>query len=107
MPGFDRTGPRGLGPMSGRGRGLCIESGAYAGGRFGGFGRGWRHRFFNRASAGRFFGMGLARYEPDLSSNEKMEMLQSEADYFERELKNIREEIEDLKKNKNKTEDIA
>jgi len=24
MPGLDGTGPRGLGPMSGRGRGLCI-----------------------------------------------------------------------------------
>ena len=24
MPGFDGTGPRGLGLMTGRGRGLCI-----------------------------------------------------------------------------------
>ena len=24
MPGFDGTGPRGLGPMTGRGRGLCV-----------------------------------------------------------------------------------
>ena len=107
MPGFDRTGPRGLGPMSGRGMGLCREYGQYAGGRFGGFGRGWRHRFFNTALPGRFYGMGFDRYEPDLSSNEKMEMLQSEADYFERELKSIRKEIDKLKKNKNITDDIA
>jgi hypothetical protein len=25
MPGFDRTGPRGLGPMTGRGLGYCVE----------------------------------------------------------------------------------
>ena len=24
MPGFDGTGPRGLGPMSGHGRGFCV-----------------------------------------------------------------------------------
>jgi len=24
MPGFDGTGPRGLGPMTGRGRGFCV-----------------------------------------------------------------------------------
>ncbi len=23
MPGYDRTGPRGMGPMTGGGRGLC------------------------------------------------------------------------------------
>jgi hypothetical protein len=24
MPGFDGTGPRGMGPMTGRGRGYCV-----------------------------------------------------------------------------------
>ena len=24
MPGFDGTGPRGIGPMTGRGRGYCV-----------------------------------------------------------------------------------
>lgn len=27
MPGFDGTGPRGMGPMSGGGRGLCVPRG--------------------------------------------------------------------------------
>jgi len=27
MPGFDRTGPRGIGPMTGGGRGLCNPRG--------------------------------------------------------------------------------
>ena len=36
MPGFDRSGPRGAGPMSGGGRGLCAGFET----RGGGFGRG-------------------------------------------------------------------
>ena len=53
MPGRDRTGPMGLGAMTGRGAGYCAGSGAPgfmspAGqGRFGGRGgRGWRHCFY-------------------------------------------------------------
>jgi len=52
MPFGDRTGPRGLGPMTGRGLGQCAV--AWPGGGFGGVygragafgrggGRGWRH----------------------------------------------------------------
>ena len=44
MPGFDRTGPRGYGPATGRGMGPCGGGMAYGrGGRMGrgrGFGRG-------------------------------------------------------------------
>jgi hypothetical protein len=43
MPGFDRTGPLGQGPMTGRGFGPC------------GRGLGWRRGF------GRGFGFGLGR----------------------------------------------
>jgi len=101
MPGFDRTGPRGQGPMSGRGRGLCVESGQFAGGRFGGFGgfgRGWRHRNFVTGARDPFYGRGFARYETDMSSREKKEMLEDEANYFERQLKYIREELKRLGK---------
>lgn len=41
MPGFDGTGPRGQGPMTGRGLGRC--------GRGLGFGRGWRWRRYRPA----------------------------------------------------------
>lgn len=50
MPGFDGTGPRGMGPMTGGGRGFCNPYGSFYGmaprygfawgGRGGGFGRG-------------------------------------------------------------------
>lgn len=42
MPGRDRTGPLGQGPMTGWGRGMCGGRGAYGAGFFGG--RGWRGR---------------------------------------------------------------
>lgn len=50
MPGFDGTGPRGMGPMTGGGRGFCSPwgvgrrsygAGLGRGGRFGGFGGGY------------------------------------------------------------------
>jgi hypothetical protein len=52
MPFGDGTGPRGLGPMTGRGLGLCAEAwpGEWSGGYHGpagvsgwGRGRGWNH----------------------------------------------------------------
>ncbi|MGI6415636.1 MAG: DUF5320 domain-containing protein [Thermoguttaceae bacterium] len=54
MPGGDRTGPMGMGPMTGRGAGFCAgfaTPGFVSGGRgfFGrgrGGGRGWRNMFY-------------------------------------------------------------
>jgi hypothetical protein len=67
MPGGDRTGPRGLGAMTGRGLGWCADD--WPGGGFGGYrervgdlgwgrGRGWRSLYNatgcpGRARAGR------------------------------------------------------
>ncbi len=54
MPGGDRTGPMGMGPMTGRGAGYCVGMGApgFVNRTFGGFfgrgrggGRGWRNMF--------------------------------------------------------------
>jgi len=56
MPGGDRTGPRGMGPMTGRQAGYCAGyqaagfANSYLGGGFGrgfgGRGRGHRHMFY-------------------------------------------------------------
>lgn len=47
MPGFNRTGPAGMGPMTGKGRDyclICVDQGTYPGPRLGqGGGRGRRH----------------------------------------------------------------
>lgn len=53
MPGFDRTGPRGTGAMTGGGRGLCGRSGSVGDGYGGGFGYGR-----GRGRGGRGFGGG-------------------------------------------------
>ena len=50
MPGFDRTGPSGCGPMTGGGRGFCGPRGfgasrCGASTRFAAGGRGWRRRY--------------------------------------------------------------
>ena len=66
MPGGDRTGPWGAGPMTGRGAGFCAGydvpgymnpayGGGFGRGRGGGFGRGWGRGF------GRGRGMGFGR----------------------------------------------
>ena len=65
MPGGDRTGPMGGGPMTGWGRGFCSEpegprfAGSGYGGRGRGFGRGgggggwgWRNRFWATGTPG-------------------------------------------------------
>ncbi len=59
MPGFDGTGPRGMGPMTGGGRGFCSPWGvgrAYYGT---GIGRGGRFRAFGGGFGAGFAGRGL------------------------------------------------
>ena len=57
MPGGDRTGPRGMGPMTGRGAGFCagydapgygnpIPGRGFWGRGWRGGGRGWRHMYY-------------------------------------------------------------
>ena len=76
MPGMNRTGPRGEGPMTGRGAGLCAGYGVPgsmqtgfggwavggrgrgAGQRFGGGGRGWRHQYYATGQPGWARGYG-------------------------------------------------
>jgi hypothetical protein len=78
MPGGDRTGPGGLGPITGRGLGSCARArpgGSFGGyyGRAGGFGRarGWRHRYqasgfpgWGRAGRCGFRAMGYSSWTP-------------------------------------------
>ena len=67
MPGFDRTGPMGAGPMTGGARGLCNPAtagavrayGGYAGGYGYGYGRGMGFRRGFRGGYGPGMGMGI------------------------------------------------
>ncbi len=99
MPGYDRTGPMGHGPMTGGGRGLCAggrsgqesamragrgRRGGGFGGRGGGFGGrgggfGWRHQF-NATGLTRWQRAGYAVQE----SPQVTEALESQSDPFAR-----------------------
>jgi len=115
MPGGDRTGPMGAGPMTGRGAGFCAGYSApgfvnpvggrgYAGfGRgFGGGGRGQRNRYFATgaplwARVGYLGTPAPATYPPVTISEE--EALKQQAQYLNNTLDAIKQRIDELKQN--------
>ena len=110
MPGFDRSGPMGLGPMSGGRRGLCnpVNTGydtRFAGmsgfGRGMGLGRGFRGGF-NRGM-GRAFGRrgwNQPSYYPEYAQHpeDELNMLKAEANFVKNSLDMIRMRIAELEK---------
>jgi len=121
MPGGDRTGPMGMGPMTGRAAGFCAGSGmpGYAnpiagrgfgmgfgrgrgfGGRGGG-GRGWRNMFYATGQPGWMrFGGHAAPYgypgpyqKPDTEMEKQA--LKSQADALQSELDFIRKRLGEI-----------
>lgn len=104
MPRGNRTGPDGMGPMTGRGMGYCADYSApgfvnvgYGGGmgRGRGFGRGFR-----RGSPAPGFGLGRgglprsmesARYQPN--EEDELSVLREQERSLEAELKSIRNRL--------------
>ena len=83
MPGFDKTGPMGMGPMTGRGFGLC------------GLGLGWRKRFGMGRGMGRYFGWDWPQTEED-----KLKALADYKKALEEEMEDVKKEEEELDKGK-------
>ena len=123
MPGGDRTGPLGLGPMTGRGAGYCAGyqmpgfANAILGRGFGGWGRGGgrdrRNCFYatglpgwQRTATGfHAYGPAAAPYAdtyagvpfaPTLTKEQELETLQSQAKCFGVALQDIKRRIEGL-----------
>lgn len=114
MPRGDRTGPRGMGPMTGRGAGYCagyampgnenfaagrgmgFGRGRGAWGRgFGGGGRGWRNMFYAGGQPGWMrFGAMAAEADPETEK----QALRNQADYLQGELDAIRKRLEETEK---------
>ena len=124
MPGGDRTGPAGMGPMTGRAAGYCAGYsapgyvnpvggrgfGAFGRGRGGG-GRGRRNWFYATGLTGwQRAAMGQAAYGvppaypapyaapfgPAATSGQELDALKGQAEYFEDALEGIRKRIEEL-----------
>ncbi len=112
MPGNDRTGPNGEGPMTGRGLGLCGngERRTGTGARLGfgaGFGRGYGRglgRGFGRGRGlglgrGYGYGLGLGRRTAtsnnttplELTKEEEIKILEAEKADIEKKLQELRE----------------
>jgi len=117
MPGGDRTGPAGMGPMTGRAAGYCAGypapgfmnptggRGFWGGGRGGGWGR--RNWFHATGLPGwQRFGMGYpayggvapygAPYSPVGSREQELNALKDQAEYFEDALDGIKKRITEL-----------
>ncbi|OQY02992.1 MAG: hypothetical protein B6I22_12530 [Desulfobacteraceae bacterium 4572_123] len=108
MPGFDRTGPRGAGPMTGGARGYCNPATRAAAANAGfpggaGYGRGYGRG--NGRGFGRGYGAGYGRgyYPPQAApyygaaGNETADV-KAEADDLKRVLDTINERLAALEK---------
>jgi len=110
MPGFDRSGPMGAGPMTGGRRGLCnpanTEYDTRIDGMFG-FGRGMRRGRGFRGGFGRGMDRAFGRrgwnqpsYYPAYAQNpeEELNMLKAEANSVKNSLDTINRRIAELEK---------
>ncbi len=115
MPGGDRTGPMGLGPMTGRAAGYCAGYNmpgymnpvfGRGGGWFGrGGGRGWRHRYYATGLPGwaraqyaypQFAPFPGAVTPPD--PQEEVEYLREQSTILKQQLEDINRRIEEIQK---------
>jgi len=111
MPGFDRTGPMGAGPMTGGARGRCNSAttgtipagtGGYGYGRGLGLRRGYRGGSGPGMGRGRGFGRGCGSYPPaagpvyQMDAASEMDMLRVDADYLQKSLAAINKRIDEL-----------
>ena len=96
MPGFNRTGPMGNGPMTGRGMGSC--TGARYNGTFCGRGMGRNANFGPAFGRGRGFGFNQ-NTNYDVRSNtpeEDKQFLQEQKDFFQNQVSDIDKQLEEL-----------
>ncbi len=107
MPGLNQTGPAGMGPMTGRGRGMCdterpvyrAETGGYAGfGRGKGLGRGFRGRF-NSEMRG-YSGRGaVGNRGAVMQANPVIDTLRAQVESMQHTLDAINKRISEMEKN--------
>jgi len=94
MPGFDGTGPRGMGPMTGGGRGFCSPWGIGAASRpYGRFqGMGYGYPYYGAAPAV----PGVAPFVPPMTREQELDFLRSQAEAMKEQLDQIDARIREL-----------
>jgi hypothetical protein len=102
MPGRNRTGPEGMGPMTGRGLGYCSGY-SIPGGVNPTVGRGYDLGFGYRGGGGpyrgrQWFGYGYGTPFMGLTRKQEREILQEQAAYLEDALKDIKQRIGEIEK---------
>jgi hypothetical protein len=96
MPGFDGTGPMGMGPMTGGGRGFCSPWGIGTGLPAYGVPR-WRGHRYPYYAAGPFV-PGAMPYAPQMSREQELDFLKQQAEAIRVQLKEIEGRIQELAK---------
>ncbi|MFC1542981.1 DUF5320 domain-containing protein [Candidatus Neomarinimicrobiota bacterium] len=120
MPRGDRTGPGGMGPMTGRAAGYCggyatpgytnpgPRAGlGFAGGFSRGAGRGWRNMYYATGLAGWQRGLYPSQDYPQagpyrmpvaqtMTKQQEVEALKGQTEYFESALGEIRKRLDEL-----------
>lgn len=118
MPGGDGTGPRGMGPMTGRAAGFCAGYNApgyanaipgrgigFGGARMGAFGggRGWRNMYYATGLPGwmRFGGYpatpyATQPYTPQMTPEQELDYLNNQAQYLQSTLEDIKRRMDEL-----------
>ncbi len=96
MPGFDGSGPQGLGPMTGGARGFCLDPAVAVPARGMGFGRGRRAGGgFRRGMGMRQFAAGGRGFIPDAGFSRK-EMLEQQVRNLESQLSYLKNSMSAL-----------
>ena len=113
MPGFDGTGPMGMGPMIGGARGLCNPysrsfvqryTGSYGGGA--GRGRGYRHMYWATGLPGwmRFSPAGPGVYSPPYTREQEAGFLKDQAAILKEQMDAIDQRLRELESEDKKAE---
>jgi len=126
MPRGDRTGPAGMGPLTGRGAGFCVGAGVpgymnpgfgpaagygFGGGRgFGrgmgggmGGGRGWRHMYYATGVPGwargrQYVPVPPEAFEESFDARQETAYLKAQAKQYRRSLEEIEQRLDELEK---------
>jgi len=103
MPGFDRTGPRGMGPMTGGGRGLCNPRSIrpeYLGYGFGfrGASPAWPYIGRGRGGLPRCWSPGImgGTAAPNMSREQEIDVLKSQANAMREQLEQLEARMKQL-----------